>query len=85
MAEHLDRAVARWHLPPGYPVALRIALTPAERLVPVAAAGIHGLEAVRRRYPRLDPSLVAGNEALIAQGGTVLKERVALLRRKGHA
>ena len=84
MAEHLDRAVARWHLPNGYPEALHIAPTPAERLVPVAAAGIRGFEAVRRRYPRLDPWLVARNDALIAQGGTMLKERVALLRRKGH-
>jgi hypothetical protein len=42
------------------------------------------LEAVRRRYPRLDPWLVARNDALIAQGGTMLKERVALLRRNGH-
>jgi hypothetical protein len=84
VAEHLDRAVARWHLPAGYPESLRIAPTPAERLVPVAAAGIRGFEAVRRRYPRLDPWLVARNEALMAQGGTMLKERVAPLRLEGH-
>jgi hypothetical protein len=54
-AEHLDRAVARHHLPQGYPEALDIAPTPAERLVPVAALGIRSLEAVRRRWPeRLD-------------------------------
>jgi hypothetical protein len=52
--------------------------------VPVAAAGIRSFEAVRRRYPRLDPWLVARNKALIAQGGQMLKEHVALLRRKGH-
>ena len=85
MAEHLDRAVARRHLPNGYPEALRIAPTPVERLVPVAAAGIRSFEAVRRRSPRLDPWLVARNEALIAQGGQALKERVALLRRNGHS
>ena len=84
MAEHLDRAVARRHLPNGYPEALRIAPTPVERLVPLAAAGIRSFEAVRRRSPRLDPWLVARNEALIAQGGQALKERVALLRRNGH-
>jgi hypothetical protein len=70
----------------GYPEALDIAPTPAERLVPVAAVGIRSLEAVRRRWPeRLDQWLVARNEALIAQGGQTLKDRAALLRRNGHA
>jgi hypothetical protein len=71
--------------PPPAPEALRIAPTPVERLVPVAAAGIRSFVAVRRRSPRLDPWLAAGNKALIAQGGQMLTEHVALLRRKGHA
>jgi hypothetical protein len=82
--EAIDRAVARRHLPPGYADLLRISPTRARAALPVLAAIVRAIEALRRRVPAANGWLVTRNEALIARGERTLKDRVAVAARAGH-